>query len=86
MVRSREQTDPKKPQPFEDGAIARQRFGHEIEAIRLDEFVFRFNRRDNPEAAFQTLLGLGSVHAPVRRATIEGGWICPTSTEISALG
>lgn len=36
----------------------------------MDEFVFRFNRRGNPEAAFQTLLGLGSNHAPVRRSTI----------------
>ncbi len=36
----------------------------------LDEFVFRFNRRQNPEAAFQSLLGLGSQHPPVRRATI----------------
>jgi hypothetical protein len=32
--------------------------------------VFRFNRRQNPEAALQTLLGLGSQHPPVRRATI----------------
>ncbi len=38
----------------------------------LDEFVFRHNRRGNPEAAFQPLLGLGSNHAPVRRATIRG--------------
>lgn len=38
----------------------------------LDEFVFRFNRRRTPEAAFQTLLGLGSHHAPVRRRTIIG--------------
>ena len=38
----------------------------------LDQFVFRFNCRQNPEAAFQTLLGLGSQHAPVRRATIIG--------------
>ncbi len=37
----------------------------------LDEFVFRYNRRGNPEAGFQTLLGLGSAHAPVRRATIR---------------
>jgi len=36
----------------------------------LDEFVFRFNRRQTPEAAFQTLLGLGSAHAAVRRKTI----------------
>jgi transposase-like protein len=26
----------------------------------LDEFTFRFNRRQTPMAAFQTLLGLGS--------------------------
>jgi hypothetical protein len=26
----------------------------------LDEFTFRFNRRNTPVAAFQTLLGLGS--------------------------
>lgn len=38
----------------------------------LDEFVFRFNRRQNPEAAFQSLLGLGAQHAPVRRRTIIG--------------
>lgn len=30
----------------------------------LDEFVFRFNRRQTPMAAFQTLLGLGGRHAP----------------------
>jgi transposase-like protein len=36
----------------------------------LDEFVFRLNRRASPEAAFQTLLGLGAQHAPVRRRTI----------------
>jgi transposase-like protein len=28
----------------------------------LDEFVFRFNRRRTPMAAFQTLLGLSSQH------------------------
>lgn len=38
----------------------------------LGEFVFRFNRRGNPEAAFQTLLGLGSEHEPVRWTTIRG--------------
>ena len=43
----------------------------------LDEFVFRFNRRGNPEAAFQTFLGLGSTHAPVRRATITGAQDLP---------
>ena len=33
--------------------------------IYLDEFVFRFNRRKTPMAAFQTLLGLASTKAPV---------------------
>ena len=32
--------------------------------IYLDEFVFRFNRRKTPMAAFQTLLGLASTKAP----------------------
>ena len=31
----------------------------------LDEYVFRFNRRGVPMAAFQTLLGLGSQHRPI---------------------
>ena len=31
----------------------------------LDEFVFRFNRRKTPMAAFQTLLGLAAHKAPV---------------------
>ena len=30
----------------------------------LNEFVFRFNRRKTPMAAFQTLLGLSGQHAP----------------------
>jgi hypothetical protein len=30
----------------------------------VDEFVFRFNRRHTPMAAFQSLLGLSSRHAP----------------------
>ena len=37
----------------------------------LDEFVFRFNRRRTPMAAFQTLLGLGSQHtSPTYRALV----------------
>ena len=32
--------------------------------VYLDEFVFRHNRRRQPMAAFQTLLGLGSGRAP----------------------
>lgn len=30
----------------------------------LDEFVFRFNRRRTPMAAFQSLLGLATQHGP----------------------
>jgi transposase-like protein len=30
----------------------------------LDEYVFRHNRRGTPMAAFQTLLGLGTLHPP----------------------
>jgi len=33
----------------------------------LDEFVFRFNRRRTPMAAFQSLLGLTSSHGPTTR-------------------
>ena len=33
----------------------------------LDEFVFRFNRRRTPMAAFQSLLGLTSAHGPTTR-------------------
>jgi transposase-like protein len=32
--------------------------------VYLDEFAFRHNRRRTPMAAFQTLLGLGSLHGP----------------------
>ena len=32
--------------------------------VYLDEFVFRYNRRNTPMAAFQTLLGLETHHAP----------------------
>jgi hypothetical protein len=32
--------------------------------VYLDEFVFRFNRRRMPMAAFQTLLGIGTRLAP----------------------
>jgi transposase-like protein len=32
--------------------------------VYLDEYVFRFNRRGTPMAAFQTLLGLGADHQP----------------------
>ena len=32
--------------------------------VYLDEFVFRHNRRNQPMAGFQTLLGLGTCHLP----------------------
>ena len=37
---------------------------HRSHQIYLDEFVFRFNRRRTPMAAFLTLLGLVSRLAP----------------------
>ena len=39
----------------------------------LDEFVFRHNRRKQPMAAFQTLLGLGTGHTPTPYRRIAGG-------------
>ena len=41
--------------------------------VYLDEFVFRHNRRKQPTAAFQTLLGLGAMHAPTLYRRIRGG-------------
>lgn len=38
--------------------------------VYLDEFTFRHNRRRTPMAAFQTLLGLSSLHAPTTYAQI----------------
>ena len=40
--------------------------------VYLDEFVFRHNRRRQPMAAFQTLLGLGSTRAPTPYRQIRG--------------
>lgn len=40
--------------------------------VYLDEFVFRHNRRRQPMAAFQTLLGLGSGREPTTYALIRG--------------
>lgn len=39
----------------------------------LDEFVFRHNRRRQPMAAFQTLLGLGTAKPPTPYRRIRGG-------------
>ncbi len=40
--------------------------------VYLDEFVFRHNRRRQPMAAFQTLLGLGTGRAPTPWRRIRG--------------
>jgi len=40
--------------------------------VYLDEFVFRHNRRRQPMAAFQTLLGLGTRHKPTPYNRIRG--------------
>jgi transposase-like protein len=41
--------------------------------VYLDEFVFRTNRRREPRAAFQTLLGLGSGRGPTTYEQIRHG-------------
>jgi hypothetical protein len=41
--------------------------------VYLDEFVFRHNRRKQPMAAFQTLLGLGAARTPTPYLRIRGG-------------
>jgi transposase-like protein len=38
----------------------------------LDEFVFRFNRRRTPMAAFQSLLGLATLHGPTTYEMLYG--------------
>ena len=40
--------------------------------VYLDEFVFRHNRRNQPMAAFQTLLGLGTGRKPTPYEKIRG--------------
>ena len=46
--------------------------------VYLDEFVFRHNRRRQPMAAFQTLLGLGTGRKPTSYKQIRGGADLPT--------
>lgn len=43
----------------------------------LDEFVFRHNRRGDPQAAFQTLLGLGTSRPPAPLAIVRGATDLP---------
>lgn len=45
--------------------------------VYLDEFVFRHNRRGNPQAAFQTLLGLGTAHGPKPLGIVRGATDLP---------
>jgi len=45
---------------------------HQLQAY-LDEFVFRHNRRKQPMAAFQTLLGLGTGHKSTTYKQIRSG-------------
>jgi transposase-like protein len=49
---------------------------HQLQ-VYLDEFVFRHNRRQTPQAAFQTLLGLGTAHGPTSGNVIRGGHDLP---------
>jgi len=45
---------------------------HQLQ-VYLDEFVFRFNRRRTPMAAFQTLLVIGASLPPTTYAEIKDG-------------
>jgi transposase-like protein len=46
--------------------------GNQHLQVYLDEFTFRFNRRRTPMAAFQTLLGLGTLHRPTTYDQLYG--------------
>jgi len=46
--------------------------GHQHLQAYLDEFTFRFNRRRTPMAAFQTLLGLATLHGPTTYDLLYG--------------
>lgn len=48
--------------------------------VYLDEFVFRHNRRKQPMAAFQTLLGLGAGHKPSPYEQIRGAKDVPRAS------
>lgn len=51
--------------------------GAVLAAIGVDEFVFRHNRCGNPQAAFQTLLGLGTNRKPVPLSVVRGATDMP---------
>jgi transposase-like protein len=46
--------------------------GHQHLQGYLEEFTFRFNRRRTPMAAFQTLLGLATLHGPTTYDRLYG--------------
>ncbi len=46
--------------------------GNQHLQVYLDEFTFRFNRRRTPMAAFQTLLGLATLHGPTTYEMLYG--------------
>jgi transposase-like protein/ribosomal protein L37AE/L43A len=46
--------------------------GHQHLQGYLEEFTFRFNRRRTPMAAFQTLLGLATLHGPMTYDRLYG--------------
>jgi len=46
--------------------------GHQHLQAYLDEFTFRFNRRRTPMAAYQTLLGLATLHGPTTYDLLYG--------------
>ena len=48
--------------------------------VYLDELVFRHNRRRQPKAAFQTLLGLGTGHKSAAYQRIRAAEAFATST------
>ncbi len=47
--------------------------------VYLDEFVFRFNRRRMPMAAFQTLPGIGSRLSPTTYEQVKDPSLAPRS-------
>jgi transposase-like protein len=54
--------------------------------VYLDEFVFRHNRRRQPTAAFQTLLGLGTGRAPTPYRQIRGARDVAAHSDRNLLG
>jgi hypothetical protein len=60
------------------GKTDRPRGRHRVPAR---PYVFRFNRRRTPMAAFQTLLGLGARHQPTTYRQINDGALVPAAEQ-----